>query len=290
MNIGLLLLLLGSMAFCFATHLQPWVSSNESRSQRSGDPLSLLLGDARRMFANHFFIKADVYFHSGFYPSIYDNRESFRTPHIAEDAGAREGKNTGNEDDFLGAERDWIDAFGRKFFPSSHTHLTEGGGDGHGEASAVREILPWLRLTASLDPERVETYAVTAYWLRSELKKSGEAEAFLRDGLRANPGHPMLLFELGRIYSEDRNDPARARNVWELALRNGGNWDIEDEAQRFLLGQLLGNLARLEETQQQYAAAIGHLRKLEHVSPNPPAIAKWRQEVETKQAAGRPER
>jgi len=31
-----------------------------------------LLGDGRRLFANHFFIMADVYFHSGYYPSVFD--------------------------------------------------------------------------------------------------------------------------------------------------------------------------------------------------------------------------
>ena len=77
----------------------------------------------------------------------------------------------------------------------------------------VREILPWLKTSASLDPERIETYSVTAYWLRTELKKIDEAEGFLRDGLRANPGQPLLLFELGRIYSEDRQDTNRARSA-----------------------------------------------------------------------------
>ena len=57
---------------------------------------------------------------------------------------------------------------------TEHTHL-EGGNE--------REILPWLRLSAELDPQRVETYTVAAYWLRA-VGKMVEAEHFLREGLR----------------------------------------------------------------------------------------------------------
>src|SRR6266478_4836489 len=82
---------------------------------------------------------------------------------------------------FLCKPRDWIDAFSRKFFPSVHTHLDEGGPQGHsasagdlGQGAEVREILPWLRLSADLDPNRVETYTVTAYWLRRRMGKVAE--------------------------------------------------------------------------------------------------------------------
>ena len=57
--------------------------------------LGVLLGDGRRMFANHFFVKADAYFHSGFYPTVFDNREAFQTPHMAEDSGTVGGRNQG---------------------------------------------------------------------------------------------------------------------------------------------------------------------------------------------------
>ncbi len=281
--------LLLMLAVCFATDLQRWFSSVNENSKRSQDPLSLLLGDARKMFANHFFIKADAYFHSGFYPTIYDNREAFKTPHIAEDSGAMKGQNTGDEEHFPGKKRDWIDGFGRQFFPSVHTHLGQdapGGktngvelADGSGD---VREILPWLKTAASFDPERIETYSVTAYWLRSELKKIDEAEGFLRDGLRANPGHPQLLFELGRIYFEDRHGTNHARNVWELALRNVGDLTDWSGERRFLIGQLLGQLAKLEEGAGDYPRAMTYLASLKQVSPSPESVQKWMNDLQAK--------
>lgn len=284
----LIIPLLLVVAFSFAANLQPWFSGLNENSKRSQDPLALLLGDARKMFANHFFIKADAYFHSGFYPTIYHNRESYQTPHIAEDAGAREGKNTGDEHHFLGPRRDWIDAFNREFFPSVHSHLGQSlpGAKTNGVELAgsqdVREILPWLQFSASLDPERIETYSVTVFWLRSELKKFDEAEAFLREGLRANPGHPQLLFDLGRIYAEDRHDTNRARNVWEMALRNLGDLSDWEGERRFIIGQVLGQLAKLEETSGNFPRAVGYLDMLKQVSPSPESIQKWTDEVKAK--------
>jgi hypothetical protein len=283
----LFILLMLVVAFCFATNLQSWHSGLDERGARAKDPLSLLLGDARRMFAKHFFIKADAYFHSGFYPSIYDNREAFRTPHMAADAGALEENNKGDEENFLGKPRDWIESFGREFFPSAHTHLGQDSPEAKkevelGHSSEVREILPWLKVSASLDPQRVETYSVTAYWLRSQMGKVREAESFLRDGLRENPGSPILLFELGNIFAEEHKDAARARNVWEFALRNLGDLqDVEGE-RRFIIGQILGRLAKLEEDAHRYTDALKYLRLLEDVSPAREAIQRWRTDVEKK--------
>src|SRR6266446_1316608 len=155
------LLMVALLVLCFglAAFLDTWFQSWEGNRSNSGNLLSVLFGDGRRMFANHFFVKADAYFHSGFYPTVYDNREAFQTPHMAEDSGAVGGHNQGDEIGFLGKPRDWIDAFSRQFFPSVHTHLDQGGAQGHaaagtdlGESSDVREILPWLRLSAELDP------------------------------------------------------------------------------------------------------------------------------------------
>jgi len=125
---------------------------------------------------------------------------------MAEDAGVNEGKNTGDETRFLGETANWIDAYGRKHFPSVHTHLGVDSPDGR--QNTEREILPWLKFSAQLDPTKVDTYTVAAYWLR-RTGKPMEAERFLREGLEANPQSVEILF--------DRNPQAhrgRQRRAW----------------------------------------------------------------------------
>src|ERR1019366_7477422 len=114
------LLLLALLIFCFglAAGLQPQFQALENSRKQPDNFFRLLLGDSSRMFANSFFVKADEYYHSGFYPTIFDNNAAFKTAHVAEDTGAVSSKNHGEEESFMGPPRDWIDAFGRHFLPN----------------------------------------------------------------------------------------------------------------------------------------------------------------------------
>lgn len=268
------------VCFCLATDLSQWFQTWQGNRAESANLLAVAMGDARRMFANHFFVKADAYFHSGYYPTIFDNRESVQTPHIAEDSGAMEGKNTGGDElAFLDRPRNWIERFGRELYPTAHSELAAGGANGKEEIGAVREILPWLKLSAQLDPKRTETYTVTAFWLR-RMGKLDEAEQFLREGLRGNPGDPQLLFDLGRMYSDQRHDPMRARNLWEAGLRNLETLpDKDKDEQKFIAEQLLAALAKLEEQANRPEQAVALLERLKALSPQPDAIQKWIDDV-----------
>ena len=292
---------LATLAFSLATTLEPWFQSWEGNRTQSANVLQVALGDSRRLFAKHFFVKADAYFHNGYYPTIYDSKEGYDKAHIAADMHSEGEEEEEDGKSFLGKPKDWIDAWSRNFFPSRHTHLGDSGcghsccqrakeGKGHDEncehkdheqgehdpaKGAEREILPWLRLSAEMDPQRVETYVVASYWLRRSLDKWKEAEQFLREGLQNNPGEPAILFELGRIYNENRSEPSRARNVWELALKN---WHQRESGKKepdlLLYGQILNYLAVLEEKQTNYARAAEHLIELKQVSPNKETLQK----------------
>jgi tetratricopeptide (TPR) repeat protein len=266
-----ILSLIALLVLCFglSAYLDNWFQAWAGNRTQSSNLLSVLLGDSRRMFANHFFVKADAYFHSGYYPSVFDNREAFQTPHMAEDANALAGHNKGDEAGFLGKPRDWIDAFSRQFFPSTHTHLDEGGAQGNagkthdlGASSEVREILPWLRLSAELDPNRVETYTVIAYWLRRRMGRVAEAEQFLREGLRALN---------------------RARNLWEAALNQ---WQKQESAKpkpdTFMFLQIVPQLTLLEVAQGDYRTALANMEMWKAKSPNPEAIQEQIEELRTK--------
>jgi hypothetical protein len=284
-----LLLLIALLVTCFgmAAHLHPqfqlmrlddvrknWILDlhGESKplhlSRASGDIFNVVLGDSRKLFANSFYVKADEYYHSGYYPSMFDDNTAFQTTHMAADTGAVNSKNQGDEHGFLGPTRNWIDAFGRQFIPNRHTHLDEGGArDDLGGTDEVREILPWLKLASDLDPDNVQTYTVTAFWLRERMNNTAEAEAVLHEGLRNCPGSYDILFELGRLYYESYHDRDRARNVWEEAARQ---WKkdyphLTPEEQKdntFIMEQICTHLAKLEEDAGNLPKAIYWLQQI----------------------------
>lgn len=289
-----------------AAALDRWFMGWQGNRAKNFNPLNIAIGDGQKIFAGHFYRKADVYFHSGMYPSIFDNNESFKTAHIGEDAGATGSKNAGDEENFLGKQRDIIDRFSRNFFPSRHTHLDEGGASGHthshggsehhhagqavelgdGTSGEVREILPWLKIAQELDPEEPLTYTVTAYWLRRRMDKPREAELLLREGLKALPDHPALQFELGRIYFENNKDSTRARNIWQHAAKA---WQKSEgskaEPDTFILEQILTHLAKLEEEAGNVPLAIGYWEQAGIIAPKREGIPQRIEELRQKQSS-----
>ena len=266
---ALILSLLVAVAFSASTLLQPYAM--KWTSARDSDHLmQVLLGDGRRVLGNHFFAQADVYFHSGYYPSVFDRQHApTNSDHMVDSAADHHQEVGGHQEDehekamsFLGQPADWIERFGRHFAITEHTHLEHGN---------EREILPWLKLSAELDPQRIETYTVASFWLSKELHKPKEAEEFLREGLKANPASYEILTELGRIYYENYHDALRARNVWETAY---GRWLRQESGKKEPnlpgLAQIVVRLARLEEQQGHYAKAVDWLQTAidRKVSPN----------------------
>jgi len=217
-----------------------------------------------------------VYFHSGYYPSIFDRAgkesEIVETSHGHTDTPDDEIK-----EDFLGKPRDWIDAFGRNFRITQHTHLEH-----HNE----REILPWLRLAADLDPQKIETYTVGAFFLREHLGRPKQAEAFLREGLRNNPDSYEILFELGRVYHDGYHDADRARNVWQLGLKKFLALPAQKQKDdKLIFEELVVSLAHLEDEAGNYGAAIDWFRAAQKVSPAPDALQKQIDGLQKKMAA-----
>jgi tetratricopeptide (TPR) repeat protein len=274
---------------------------DELNPRRGTGFLAQTLGDSRRLFANHIFTRSDVYFHSGYYPSIFDQAAMKSENHLARSTGTKEPGHQehaedhderaesghvhdencqhGEEHDFLGRPKDPLDAFTRNFFVSKHTHLTDKG------TNMPKEILPWLQLSAKLDPKLIESYTVGAFWLR-ELGKKDEAEQFLREGLRNNPQSHEIMLELGRSYFEKR-DYDRARNILEMALRRWReqeNPKPPEQQNRFAAEQIVNYLARVEDRSGHREQTIQWLELLKKASPNPQQIDQRIAEVR----AGRP--
>lgn len=304
-------------ATCFQPRALQWTAGRETDHL-----LQVLLGDGRKILANHMFVQADVYFHSGYYPSVFDQKHAPKDAshmtdgeaesghvhpeacdhgteahvhtaecdhgdeahvHTAEcdhgEAGHVHTEACGHdhgaadpEDEhmkamaFLREPRDWIEAFGRRFMITEHKHLAGG---------TEREMLPFLKLSAQMDPHRIETYTVAAYWLRRTLGRVDEAEEFLRAGLKANPQSYEILFELGRLYYENRQDPQRAGNLWRAALDRWNRQELaKEKPDLFALDEIAVRLSRVAEEQGNRDQAIHWLQLVleKDASPSPEAI------------------
>ncbi|MDE3069017.1 MAG: hypothetical protein KGJ60_15910 [Verrucomicrobiota bacterium] len=249
---------------------------------QSDNVFKLLLGEGRRLFGNEMFIMADSYFHSGYYPSIFDRPV---TEHdVANPAEGKSEDEHSTEDDFLGPPPDWIAALDRRFVPNRHTHLSSGGPTGHEKAASVQEILPWLKLATDMNPQFINAYRVGAYWLR-RLHMPAQARDFLYRGLHNNPGNTALLFDLGWLYAHDLHDVNRASNVWLAGLQC---WDAQPpnvktnlESQK-ICDELAMNLVRLQEDASNWPQALHYLYIVKQASPEPAAIQKQIDEVKKK--------
>ena len=110
----IILAALFALIFTLATGLSPR-AAEWSRGQQSGGFAGMIFGDSRQLFANQSFTEADVYFHSGYYPSIFDKNAEDQKEIITASHGSKESEEDEKKDDFLGHPKDWIDAFGRNF-------------------------------------------------------------------------------------------------------------------------------------------------------------------------------
>jgi len=223
------LLFLISVAYTLGTVVHLRSVSRTGSNQPDEGAFKKILGDGRKLFAGQFVEMADVYFHSGMYPSIFDraDKKSPKAVTSAVDQGAdHSGLEHGEESHSLtnephedhdhdengncqdgdhadehvkamtpAAGRNWLESFIRRFRITEHSHLSEGN---------EREILPWLKVAIELDPQSIETYTTAAYWLRTKLDRADQAQEVLREGIRNNPGNYELLFEMGKLYKKTR--------------------------------------------------------------------------------------
>jgi hypothetical protein len=269
-------ILLLTCCFTLATVLDPEFYRLRVKQNSTTGVWQALIGDSRRMFANHLFTEADAYFHSGFYPTIFDTPAEEEPGHLTESKEEHEKEGGHHEETFLGRPNDWIERVGRNFFPTTHTHLTGG---------QEREILPWLKLSAEMDPTRIETYVVAAYWLRTTLNKPKEAEQFLREGLRANPDSYEIFLDLGRVFFYNEKDVRVARNLYNVAQQK---WLHEQAAggkpDQHVYEQILGEKVRVDREEGDLNQELTDLEDLLKVSYGKDTLRKSIEEVKAKLA------
>jgi hypothetical protein len=264
-----------------ATGLDPEFRQMQNRDASSAGVLVALMGDSRRLFAHEFFAKADAYFHSGFYPTIFDYQKPGTESDLKEESHDKpEGAKEEKETSFLGPPKDWIDRFGRHFYPTQHTHL-HGGNE--------REMLPWLKLAADLDPHEIDAYLTASYWLRTSLNKPHEAEQFLRQGQLANPDSYQILLELGRIYLLNYSNAFVARNILMEARQK---WRQQEAAKAKpdpnAYEEILGTIVRADRAKGDKKLLRADLEELMKVAHSTESLQKEMEELKSK--TGEPQR
>jgi tetratricopeptide (TPR) repeat protein len=291
--------LLMALAYTLGTMTHLRAVGRTDGSQPDEGAFKKLLGDGRRLFAGQFVEMADVYFHSGRYPSIFDRAATAKSPKAitsavgeapeidehADHEHAANGNCIHNEsheghkhDEHGNCEHDdsedehvkamtpptsqnWLESFIRRFRITEHTHLAQGN---------EREIMPWLKIAIELDPQAVDTYTTAAYWLRTKLDRAEQAEKVLREGIRNNPTNFELLYEMGRLYKDNQHNLDRARNIWRYALKC---WQEQsDEAQetsRVFCSRIASSLGELEKETGNLPQAIKYFELAKLYSPQP---------------------
>ena len=302
-----------------AVIVEPRLVNDPAYSRYEGSAVRITMGDAQRLFADQFYSKADVYFHRGFYPSIFESREEFDNSH-EEEHSEHEAEHK-SAPQHVERKPDWIQRLSKSFYPSEHTHLGSHSGplgsqahdeeqcdhphhdeeghdhancdhedhaqEGQGSEGEFREILPWLKASAALDPHREETYVTAGYWLRTRLNKPKEAQEFLWEGQQANPESFLILFELGRLYADTHKDDFRARNLWLAALTRWQRHEsTKEDPDTIAYSQILWQLALLEERNGSPAKSIDYLQKVKPLSPNPSEVQERIDELQSKLQAG----
>jgi tetratricopeptide (TPR) repeat protein len=227
--------------------------------------MEALMGESRRLFASHFFVKADAYFLGGYYPSIFEQARRRTYMEEAEQQHSEGKQGRGRPTPLQASARsDWIERFGKKFSPQL---------EGFGGKSEVQEMLPWLEIAVQLDPHRVEFYLMTAHLLRTHLNAAEEAVRLLRRGWQLNPDSYEILFHLGRVFYEEFGDATRARNLYEQALETWKEQaELSGEPDWLVYRQMVGQAGRLEEEQGNYEQAISFYEKLKAASTARSAI------------------
>lgn len=198
------------------------------------DALSQLLGESRALLGRGFYEQADRYFHRG-------------VGHVHE---------TAFEDFFV----QWAE----HITPHSHEHA-------HGKEMA--EILPWLRFATRVDPENVEPWLVSSFWVADALGQIDRAHEILDEAQRAHPGDYRLYAERGRLFLQQRK-PAEAAHALDTALRQ---WtpeaaDGDEEEASLDAVKILAYRAFLHEWAGETNAAIAAYEQSLSLRPDSKAL------------------
>ena len=93
--------------------------------------------------------------------------------------------------------------------PEEHLHL---------EHDDIKEMMPWLWLSLRMNPQDIESFRVTAYWLATAANRWDEAQNVLVEAQQNNPYQYQVQLDRGRLYLR-MNQRKQAAQRFDAALR-----------------------------------------------------------------------
>ena len=260
-NKATILVMISLTLLLLAIFLQQHVMTIDRRYSlyNETDFFSSLIAGSKKFVAHECWIQADVYLHRGLvheYDGEHDDEHEFfhdshEEAHHHHDHDVAHNHN-GEECPFCGHHHH-KDVKPNAFVPYNRGDFTN---TKHKTKFDDKELLPWLRLTAYMDPHLTKAYAVGGHWLAWRLGKAEEAIEFLEEGLENNPGAPDILAELGLVYF-DANGDLGTRNL-EKALE-AFNAAMKTEVKPLRRIELLTYRSECHNALGQYEKAIATL-------------------------------
>lgn len=130
----------------------------------------------------------------------------------------------------------------------------------HMQRQHEAELLPLFWLTAKADPHNIKNWSVGSYWIE-RVGKTNAAARFLEEGLRYNPGEPLLQLELGVVLYGHGAAAHAARITNLLVCALGGLAEPQDRRRAYTyLGatlQAAGATSAVPALRQQWLAEFG---------------------------------
>ncbi len=261
-NKATILVMISLTLLLLAVFLQQHVKAVDRRYSlyNETDFFSSVIAGFKKLVAHECWIQADVYLHQGLmheYDGEHDDKHElfhdlYEEDHQHDHDRDVDHNHDGDECPFCGHHHH-KEVKQNPFVPYNRCDFAN---TKHKTELDDKELLPWLRLTAYMDPHLTKAYAVGGHWLAWRLGKASEAIEFLDEGLGYNPGAPDILAELGLVYF-DANGNFGTRDV-EKALE-AFNAAIKTEGEPLRRIELLTYRSECHNALGRYEEAIAGL-------------------------------
>lgn len=184
-----------------------------TRESVNSSAFATILGEIRAGAADLMWVKTELYMHNGVAFKGHINREELARTGEVQVKHEEHGHEEGEEDDCASAGtlipepakdyRGFIGTLQRQVQPwqdkeAAHSH------------TAGDELLPWYRMLTYSNPHHWRGYMIGTWWLSKKDMTRAQAESFIDEGVKNNPGVFQLQLMRGRILMQ--------REAWADAL------------------------------------------------------------------------